>query len=73
MRNLEDYVSLIVDATVKSGISRQVEAFKSGFNQVSHFILIIYFNNNLFGCVIFTVTMLLPNIFVSFTFVSSKG
>ncbi|CAK8571548.1 unnamed protein product [Lathyrus sativus] len=34
MRNLEGYVSLIVDATVKSGISRQVEAFKSGFNQV---------------------------------------
>lgn len=36
MRNLEDYVSLIVDATVRSGISRQVEAFKSGFNQVSY-------------------------------------
>ncbi|KAI4300230.1 hypothetical protein L6164_033628 [Bauhinia variegata] len=34
MNNLEDYVSLIVDATVGSGISRQVEAFKSGFNQV---------------------------------------
>ncbi|CAJ1968460.1 unnamed protein product [Sphenostylis stenocarpa] len=34
MRNLEDYVLLIVDATVRSGISRQVEAFKSGFNQV---------------------------------------
>ncbi|XP_061351347.1 E3 ubiquitin-protein ligase UPL4 isoform X2 [Gastrolobium bilobum] len=34
MRNLGDYVSLIVDATVSSGISRQVEAFKSGFNQV---------------------------------------
>ncbi|KAL2323294.1 hypothetical protein Fmac_027673 [Flemingia macrophylla] len=34
MRNLGDYVSLIVDATVRSGISRQVEAFKSGFNQV---------------------------------------
>ncbi|XP_027363049.1 E3 ubiquitin-protein ligase UPL4 [Abrus precatorius] len=34
MRNLEDYVSLIVDATVRSGISRQLEAFKSGFNQV---------------------------------------
>ncbi|KAI9086360.1 hypothetical protein K1719_031814 [Acacia pycnantha] len=33
-RNLDDYVSLVVDATVKSGISRQVEAFKSGFNQV---------------------------------------
>lgn len=41
MRNLDDYVSLIVDATVKSGISRQVEAFKSGFNQVSYFVLII--------------------------------
>ncbi|TKY52886.1 E3 ubiquitin-protein ligase UPL4 [Spatholobus suberectus] len=34
MGNLEDYVSLIVDATVRSGISRQVEAFKSDFNQV---------------------------------------
>ncbi|KAG7964552.1 hypothetical protein I3843_09G176100 [Carya illinoinensis] len=34
MRNLEDYVSLIVDATINSGISRQAEAFKSGFNQV---------------------------------------
>ncbi|XP_054815351.1 E3 ubiquitin-protein ligase UPL4 isoform X2 [Prosopis cineraria] len=34
MRNLDDYVSLVVDATVKSGVSRQVEAFKSGFNQV---------------------------------------
>jgi E3 ubiquitin-protein ligase TRIP12 len=34
MRNLEEYVSLIVDATINAGISRQVEAFKSGFNQV---------------------------------------
>lgn len=34
MRSLEEYVSLIVDATVSAGISRQVEAFKSGFNQV---------------------------------------
>ncbi|KAL2481452.1 E3 ubiquitin-protein ligase UPL4 [Abeliophyllum distichum] len=32
--NLEEYVSLIVDATIKSGISRQMEAFKSGFDQV---------------------------------------
>lgn len=32
--NLEEYVSFIVDATVKSGISRQVEAFMSGFDQV---------------------------------------
>ncbi|XP_010253504.1 PREDICTED: E3 ubiquitin-protein ligase UPL4 isoform X2 [Nelumbo nucifera] len=34
MDNLEEYVSLTVDATVNSGIIRQVEAFKSGFNQV---------------------------------------
>ncbi|XP_031397200.1 E3 ubiquitin-protein ligase UPL4 [Punica granatum] len=34
MSNLEDYVSLVVDATIKTGISRQVEAFKSGFNEV---------------------------------------
>lgn len=34
MTNLEEYVSLIVDATVNTGIHRQVEAFKSGFNQV---------------------------------------
>ncbi|XP_023005684.1 E3 ubiquitin-protein ligase UPL4-like isoform X2 [Cucurbita maxima] len=33
-KNLEDYVSLVVDATLNSGISRQIEAFKSGFNQV---------------------------------------
>ncbi|CAH9078224.1 unnamed protein product [Cuscuta epithymum] len=32
--NLEDYVSLVVDATIRSGVSRQVESFKSGFNQV---------------------------------------
>jgi len=41
MGNLEDYVSLIVEATVRSGISKQVEAFKSGFNQVSHYVLMI--------------------------------
>ncbi|XP_076950087.1 E3 ubiquitin-protein ligase UPL4-like [Bidens hawaiensis] len=32
--NLEDYIELVVDATINSGISRQMEAFKSGFNQV---------------------------------------
>ncbi|KZV58123.1 hypothetical protein F511_37571 [Dorcoceras hygrometricum] len=32
--NIEEYITLIVDATTKSGISRQVEAFKSGFDQV---------------------------------------
>uniref|UniRef100_A0ACD5U1W4 Uncharacterized protein n=1 Tax=Avena sativa TaxID=4498 RepID=A0ACD5U1W4_AVESA len=32
--NLEEYVSFVVEATVKSGILRQLDAFKSGFNQV---------------------------------------
>lgn len=34
INNLEDYVSLVLDATLQTGISRQVEAFKSGLNQV---------------------------------------
>ncbi|XP_009622742.1 E3 ubiquitin-protein ligase UPL4 isoform X2 [Nicotiana tomentosiformis] len=34
MSNLEEYVSLIVDASLNSGISRQIGAFKSGFDQV---------------------------------------
>ncbi|XP_041015324.1 E3 ubiquitin-protein ligase UPL3-like [Juglans microcarpa x Juglans regia] len=32
--NLEEYISLVVDATVKTGIMRQMEAFRAGFNQV---------------------------------------
>ncbi|KAL8152697.1 hypothetical protein V2J09_010457 [Rumex salicifolius] len=32
--NLEEYVSLVVDATLNAGIYRQVEAFMSGFNKV---------------------------------------
>ncbi|KAF5202161.1 E3 ubiquitin-protein ligase upl4 [Thalictrum thalictroides] len=34
MSNLQEYVSSILDATVNSGICRQVEAFKLGFSQV---------------------------------------
>ncbi|KAK6143373.1 hypothetical protein DH2020_023721 [Rehmannia glutinosa] len=34
MSTLGDYVSLVVDATVGTGIMRQIEAFRSGFNQV---------------------------------------
>lgn len=34
INNLEEYISLVVDATVKVGISRQMEAFRAGFNQV---------------------------------------
>ncbi|GLT86086.1 hypothetical protein SLE2022_042490 [Rubroshorea leprosula] len=34
IHNLEEYISLVVDATVKTGILRQMEAFRAGFNQV---------------------------------------
>jgi hypothetical protein len=37
--NLEEYLTLVVDATVKVGISAQIEAYRSGFNQVSPFFL----------------------------------
>ena len=37
INSLEDYISLVVDATVKRGVARQIEAFRSGFNQVSSF------------------------------------
>ncbi|PKA51906.1 E3 ubiquitin-protein ligase UPL4 [Apostasia shenzhenica] len=32
--NLEEFVSLVVDATINGGISKQVQAFESGFNEV---------------------------------------
>ncbi|KAL6864715.1 hypothetical protein ACP4OV_015866 [Aristida adscensionis] len=32
--SLEEYVSLVVDATLRTGIAKQVEAFKSGINEV---------------------------------------
>nr|XP_027105661.1 E3 ubiquitin-protein ligase UPL3-like isoform X2 [Coffea arabica]XP_027112032.1 E3 ubiquitin-protein ligase UPL3-like isoform X2 [Coffea arabica] len=34
INNLDDYVSLVVDAIVRTGIRRQMEAFRYGFNQV---------------------------------------
>ncbi|KAL2537776.1 E3 ubiquitin-protein ligase [Forsythia ovata] len=34
INSLEDYISLVVEATVGTGILRQMEAFRSGFNQV---------------------------------------
>ncbi|XP_020591855.1 E3 ubiquitin-protein ligase UPL3-like [Phalaenopsis equestris] len=34
IENLEEYINLILDATVKTGIMRQMEAFRAGFNQV---------------------------------------
>uniref|UniRef100_A0A0D9WC73 HECT-type E3 ubiquitin transferase n=1 Tax=Leersia perrieri TaxID=77586 RepID=A0A0D9WC73_9ORYZ len=34
LNNLEEYVSSLADATLKSGISNQIEAFKAGINEV---------------------------------------
>ncbi|KAG6507102.1 hypothetical protein ZIOFF_032443 [Zingiber officinale] len=34
IESLEEYVALVVDATIGSGIASQVDAFKSGFNEV---------------------------------------
>ena len=34
LETLEEYVNLVVDATVKAGISAQMDAFRSGFNEV---------------------------------------
>ncbi|WOG84167.1 hypothetical protein DCAR_0103348 [Daucus carota subsp. sativus] len=34
INNLEEYISLAVDATVRVGIFKQLEAFRAGFNQV---------------------------------------
>ncbi|KAL7584719.1 hypothetical protein Lser_V15G44695 [Lactuca serriola] len=34
LNNLEEYISLVVDATVKTGITRQLKEFRAGFNQV---------------------------------------
>lgn len=31
LNNLEEYISLVVDATVKTGITRQLEAFRVAF------------------------------------------
>ncbi|KAK4284851.1 hypothetical protein QN277_001629 [Acacia crassicarpa] len=32
--NLDEYISLVADATLKTGIVQQMEAFRAGFNQV---------------------------------------
>ncbi|OQU77294.1 hypothetical protein SORBI_3009G025200 [Sorghum bicolor] len=34
LESLGEYVSLVADATLKSGIAKQIEAFKSGINEV---------------------------------------
>lgn len=53
--NLEEYVSLVVDAVVKTGIVPQMEAFCSGFNQVQFFIFFCTLGNTLwFYCHIYS-------------------
>lgn len=42
INNLEEYISLVVDATVKTGIIRQMEAFRAGFNQVCYIFCLAY-------------------------------
>ncbi|BBM99900.1 E3 ubiquitin-protein ligase TRIP12 [Marchantia polymorpha subsp. ruderalis] len=44
--SLEEYVSMVVDATVKSGISQQLEAFRAGFNQVFQLSTLQIFNED---------------------------
>jgi E3 ubiquitin-protein ligase TRIP12 len=34
IESLEEYISQVVDATLRTGITRQIEAFRAGFNQV---------------------------------------
>lgn len=34
LHNLDDYVSSVVDTTVRTGVAAQMEAFRAGFNQV---------------------------------------
>ncbi|GKA63885.1 E3 ubiquitin protein ligase UPL3 [Tanacetum coccineum] len=34
LNNLDEYISMVVDATVKTSITRQTEAFRAGINQV---------------------------------------
>ncbi|KAK7264195.1 hypothetical protein RJT34_31800 [Clitoria ternatea] len=34
INNLEEYIAMVVDSTVKTGIMRQMEAFRAGFSQV---------------------------------------
>ncbi|XP_064977058.1 E3 ubiquitin-protein ligase UPL3-like isoform X1 [Musa acuminata AAA Group] len=34
INNLEEYISLVVDAITNTGITRQMDAFRAGFNQV---------------------------------------
>ncbi|KAL9252131.1 E3 ubiquitin-protein ligase UPL3-like protein [Drosera capensis] len=52
INNLEEYISLVVDATVKSGITRQVEAFRAGFNQVFEISSLQIFSPNELDCLL---------------------
>ncbi|GAB4853175.1 E3 ubiquitin-protein ligase upl3 [Ancistrocladus abbreviatus] len=52
LNNLEEYISLVVDATVKSGIMQQMEAFRAGFNQVFDISSLQIFSPNELDCLL---------------------
>jgi E3 ubiquitin-protein ligase TRIP12 len=62
--NLEEYVDLVVDATVGEGVARQMEAFKGGFQQVFPLMAIRLFGEEelerlICGCVTLTNPLIL--------------
>lgn len=48
LSSLDDYISLVADATIGTGIMRQLEAFKSGFNQVCSLLILINFYDDVY-------------------------
>ncbi|GMH23656.1 hypothetical protein Nepgr_025499 [Nepenthes gracilis] len=52
INNLEEYISLVVDATVKNGILLQMEAFRAGFNQVFDISSLQIFSPNELDCLL---------------------
>ncbi|CAN6481260.1 unnamed protein product [Victoria cruziana] len=52
IHNLEEYISLVVDATLKTGIMRQLEAFRAGFSQVFDISSLQIFSPNELDCLL---------------------
>jgi len=52
INNLGEYISLVVDATVRSGIVRQLEAFRAGFNEVFDISCLQIFSPNELDCLV---------------------
>ncbi|KAL8128470.1 hypothetical protein V2J09_017625 [Rumex salicifolius] len=52
INNLGEYISLVVDATVRSGTVRQLEAFRAGFNEVFDISCLQIFSPNELDCLV---------------------